>query len=342
VKILVTVDPEIPVPPKEYGGIERIADGLIKEYVANGHTVILLAHPSSTCESANKIIGWDAGQSRGTKNIWKNAKQLLRVVKAEKPDVVHSFSRLLYLYPLFFFTKVPVLQSYQREISTISTDLARSIAGKRLLFTACAGFLYGGFRNSGIWTTIPNFTNTDYYVPDKTVEKDILFFLGRIQEIKGTKEAIDTAILSNQKLVIAGNVPPEHQDYFNHEVKPHLNNPLIAYVGPVDDEQKKYYLQRSKALLFPIKWEEPFGIVMAESMACGTPVIAFERGSVTEVIENGVNGYIVNSTQEMVEAIDRLPYISRDIVRNYCETSFSQQVVAQSYLELLTNVQKRV
>jgi len=340
VRILVTVDPEIPVPPKEYGGIERIADGLIKEYASSGHEVILLAHPQSTCIHASKIIGWEAGQSRGFKNVYKNAKQLLRIVKTENVDVVHSFSRLLYLYPLFFFTKVPVLQSYQREISTITTDLARSIGGKRLRFSACAGFLYGGFRNSGVWTTIPNFTNTDFYVPNPLVEKDILLFLGRIQEIKGTKEAIDTAILTNQKLVIAGNVPAEHQDYFDKEVRPHLNNPLISYVGPVDDEQKRYYLQKSKALLFPIKWEEPFGIVMAESMACGTPVIAFERGSVPEVIENGVNGYIVNSIQEMVESIDRVRFISREIVRNYCETSFSQQIVGQRYLEVLTNVQK--
>jgi glycosyltransferase involved in cell wall biosynthesis len=94
--------------------------------------------------------------------------------------------------------------------------------------------------------------------------------------------------------------------------------------------------------LFPVKWEEPFGIVMAESMACGTPVIAFERGSVPEVIENGVNGYIVNSTQDMVEAVSLIPLISREIVRNYCETSFSQQIVAQRYLEVLAHVQERV
>lgn len=341
-KILVTVDPEIPVPPKEYGGIERIVDGLIQEYASHGHTVILVANPNSTSIHASKIIGWEAQESRGFKNVWKNAKQLHRIVKEENPDVVHSFSRLLYLYPLFFFTKVPVLQSYQREISTLTTDLASSIAGKKLKFSACAGFLYGGFRNSGVWTTIPNFTNTDFYVPDDSVEKDILFFLGRIQEIKGTKEAIDAAILSNQKLVIAGNIPPEHQDYFEQEVRPHLNNPLITYVGPVDDEQKKYYLQRAKVLLFPIKWEEPFGIVMAESMACGTPVIAFERGSVTEVIENGVNGYIVNTTQEMIESIDRISFISRNIVRNYCETSFSQHIVGERYLEVLANVQKGI
>ncbi len=153
--------------------------------------------------------------------------------------------------------------------------------------------------------------------------------------MKGTKEAIEAALATNEKLIIAGNIQQGHENYFNRLIKPHLSNPLIEYVGPVDDDQKLHYLQYAKAFLFPIKWEEPFGIVMVEAMACGVPVIGFNRGSVPEVVEHGVTGFVVKSIPEMVMAISRIDTIDRKIVRRVAEEKFSLPVISKQYVDFL-------
>jgi glycosyltransferase involved in cell wall biosynthesis len=333
-KILITVDPEIPVPPTNYGGIERIVDSLIGAFKSQGHQVFLVANPESSNNEAEKIYGWPALHSRGKANVIKNAKYLSKVAKEVKPSVIHSFSRLLYLYPIFLRTKIPVIQTYQRAISPNSTQLALKIAGKKLHFTSCGEHMIKQHPIAGKCTPVHNFTDTTYYSDKDTLDKEFLFFLGRVEEIKGTKEAIETALATKQKLVIAGNIQPGHDEYFNTHVKPHLDNPLIEYVGPVNDEQKLYYLQRAKAFLFPIKWEEPFGIVMAEAMACGVPVIGFRRGSVPEVVKEGETGFVVDDVNGMIEAVNKIDSIDRKVVRKDCEYRFSLEVISKKYLTL--------
>jgi glycosyltransferase involved in cell wall biosynthesis len=334
-KILITVDPEIPVPPKLYGGIERIVSSLCKLYSEKGHDVYLLANSDSTEKFAKKIIGWHGKTSRGKLDVFKNMCQLLRTVQKYKIDVIHSFSRLLYLYPTLLFRKnIGVLQTYQRKISKKSTNLVYIAGGKKINFTACSKYMYTGFKRIEKWHAVHNFTDTSYFIPDDAVEKTHLLFLGRIEDIKGTREAIEVALATNNKLIIAGNIQPGHDEYFNTLIKPHLNNPLIQYVGPVNDEQKLYYLQRAKAFLFPIKWEEPFGIVMAEAMACGVPVIGFRRGSVPEVVKHGETGFVVNSVEEMIEAVGNINKINLSEVRQDCVNRFSVEVIAMQYLDL--------
>jgi glycosyltransferase involved in cell wall biosynthesis len=333
-KILITVDPEIPVPPIGYGGIERIVDSLIKDYKDQGHEVFLVAHPESTNSVAEKILPWPALSSRGWKNVIANSFFLLKEVSLTKPDVIHSFSRLLYLYPIFVQTKVPVVQSYQRAISQKSTRLANWIAGGKLSFTSCGAHMIKGHYLEDKCTPIHNFTDINYFQLNEHVEKEHLMFLGRVEEIKGTKEAIEVALATNQKLIIAGNIQQGHEHYFDRYIKPHLDNPLIKYVGTVNDEQKNFFLQRSKALLFPIKWEEPFGIVMAEAMACGVPVIGFNRGSVPEVVKDGVTGFVVDDVDRMISVINQIPHIDRKTVRRECEVSFSLETISNAYLAL--------
>lgn len=340
--ILLTCDPEIPVPPINYGGIERIVDSLIKEFSKNGHEVFLLANPDSTNNEAKKVFGWPSLHSRGFKNIIKNAFYLNRIIGEIKPDVIHSFSRLLYLYPLFLGgSKIKVVQSYQRKISTKSTRLASILASKKIFFTACGEHMLKNHPIANRSLAIHNFTDTRYFVLNSNIRPEFLFYLGRIEDIKGTKEAIEVALATNQKLVIAGNIQPGHDDYFENEVKPHLNNPLIEYVGPVNDEQKLYYLQRSTAFLFPIKWEEPFGIVMVEAMACGVPVIGFRRGSVPEVVKDGITGFVVDDVNEMIKAVAKIDAIDRLVVRKDCEDRFSLEVIAQKYVNLFSELLSR-
>lgn len=335
---MVTVDPEIPVPPINYGGIERIADGLIHEYTRQGHRVFLLAHPESKCQSAKEIIPWKGKSSENKLDTLKNSLQLLRTVNNLKPDIIHSFSRLLYLWPAFLLTKVKAVMTYQREVSNKTTYYTHKLADNKIWFTACGEHITKNLTVNNKFLPIHNFTDTSYFTDDATIPKEHLMYLGRIQDIKGTNEAIEVALATNQKLIIAGNIHPGHEAYFKKEVEPHFDNPLIEYVGLVNDEQKQYYLQRAKAFLFPIKWEEPFGIVMAEAMACGTPVIGFRRGSVPEVVQEGINGFIVDNVDEMSNAVNRIEEIDRKTVRDYCVKHFSREVIARQYLAYFEKV----
>lgn len=338
-KILIPVDPEIPVPPKFYGGVERLVDGLVKAYTKMGHEVILLAHKDSSQKDAKVIEKWIGKNSRNNWDTLRNALKLLKVFHKYKPDIIHSFARLLYLYPTMFTSKVPFVMTYGRFISTKSTAIASILGGKRMHFTSAANHMLKHLRKYRYkFTPIYNFTYTDFFVPNTDIEKKHLMFLGRIEDIKGTKECIDVALATNQKLIIAGNIQPGHEEYFEKQIKPHLSNPLIDYVGPVNDKQKLFYLQGAKAFLFPIKWEEPFGIVMAEAMSCGTPVVGFNKGSVPEVVKDGQTGFIVENVEEMVEAVNRINEIDRDKVRADCVERFSLEVIAQQYISLFEKI----
>lgn len=209
---------------------------------------------------------------------------------------------------------------------------------KKLTFTACGAHLFKKLKTNRPWFVIHNFANTDFFKPLEHPSLDYIAFLGRLEDIKGVKEAIEVAISSNFRIIVAGNIPPEHQSYFDREIAPLLKKDLVSYIGPVNDEQKLNLLQNAKAMLFPIKWEEPFGIVMAEAMACGTPVIGFDRGSVNEVIINGRNGFKVSSVSEMVDAFFKSDTIDRHIVRKDAEERFSLNVIGDKYLTLFSKL----
>jgi glycosyltransferase involved in cell wall biosynthesis len=337
-KILLTADPMLPVPPKEYGGIERIIDGLITEYAKMGHEVILLAHPDSTAKDTEKIIGWKGLEVNSKADIARNGLQLRAVYTREKPDIVHSFSRLLYLYPLFLTTKARVVQSYQREISQRTTDRALRLAKDRLTFTACGAHMFRHLPNPENWHAIHNFTDTEFFCDDPARSKDYLFFLGRIEDIKGAHEAIQVALATGEKLILAGNIEKTHIPYFQEKIKPYIDGKQIKYVGLVDDEQKRRWLQGAKAMLFPIKWEEPFGIVMAEALACGVPVLAFNRGAVPEVVRHGKTGFICEDLEEMSQAVVQIPSIKRDDCRNSAVDLFSGKAISRQYLRLYQQI----
>jgi len=177
----------------------------------------------------------------------------------------------------------------------------------------------------------------DDYQFNAEVDADApLVFLGRIQQEKGTAIAIEIALKTNKKLIIAGNVPNEqiHQLYFNEQVKPFIDQEQIKYIGPVNNVQKNELLRNACAMLMPVTWDEPFGIVMAEALACGTPVIGFNRGAVPEVVTNGSTGFICNTTNEMMEAVNNIPSLSRSDCRQVAEEKFSSTVMAKQYEQL--------
>ena len=338
-KILLTADPEIPVPPKLYGGIERIIDVLVNSYTTLGHDVTLFAHADSKVPC--RLIGWKGRQSAGMRNTLANTAQLFSHALKERYDVVHSFSRLAYLTPLLPLG-VPKIMSYQREPTLSQIKKATQLAKKdTLIFTGCSNYITNQIKGLAKSETVYNCVPIEKYNFSDTIANDApLMFLGRIEHIKGTHIAVEVAIKTNRQLIIAGNIPAGEQEYFDEKIKPFLND-RIRYVGPVNDEQKNELLGQSAAFLMPIQWNEPFGIVMAEAMACGTPVLGFPYGSVPEVVEEGLTGSVCQNVEEMILRINELPRINRKRVREAAENRFSDKIIVNEYLSLYRQHGKR-
>jgi glycosyltransferase involved in cell wall biosynthesis len=333
-KVLFSVDPEIEVPPKFYGGIERVVDGLIREFRRCGHEVGLVAHRASTA-LVHAFYPWPSLSSLGLGSGVRNTVALVRAVSDFGPDVIHSFSRLGYLLPLLPFP-VGKVMSYQRHTGGRQIRVAARLGGRSIAFTGCSDFIATQGRSAGGgWFGIPNFIDPARFVFQSSVTAEApLVFLSRIERIKGTHTAIAMAKLAGRRLIIAGNRSEEgeHADYWTTEVAPHLGKDGIEYVGPVDDEQKNALLGSAAAMVVPIEWHEPFGIVFAEALACGTPVISSPMGALPEIVHSGRHGFLVNSVEEGVRAIQALPDIVRFECRARVEELFTVEKVAEQYM----------
>jgi glycosyltransferase involved in cell wall biosynthesis len=180
--------------------------------------------------------------------------------------------------------------------------------------------------------------------PQPGVKPEYLAFLGRICPEKRVDTAIRIAALSGLPLKIAAKVDKVDRDYFKNEIEPLLSQAHVEFIGEIDETQKPAFLSGAKALLFPIDWSEPFGLVMIEAMACGTPVIAFNRGSVPEVIDPGLTGYIVEDVEGAVAALQNIDSLSREAIRAQFERRFTSHTMARNYVDsymALTETERR-
>jgi glycosyltransferase involved in cell wall biosynthesis len=328
--IVLTADPELPVPPKHYGGIERIVDMLAHGLVARGHDVTLFAHPESS--SAGRLVSWPGASSLSTGDTMRNAARLAQWVMRNRVDIVHSFSRIAYLTPILPMS-LPKLMSYQREISPRTVRFGHTLSRGTLAFTAISDWMMQHVKQIGRWAMIPNGVPLDTYTYRPAVAPDApLVFLGRIEEIKGPHLAIEIARRTGRRLIIAGNIPDEKRSWVEAHVMPQVDGDCVRYIGPVDDKQKNALLGEAAAFLMPILWEEPFGIVMAEAMACGTPVLGLARGAVPEVVEHGVTGFVECDIHGLVSAVNRLPSLDRSACRARVEALYSNRAVVTSYI----------
>ena len=335
-RLLLTADPMIPVPPVGYGGIERIVHGLLEQYRDAGHETALIAHPASTAACTHRIA-WPDLRVNGSLPGVRNALALRRAITEFRPDVVHSFSRLGYLLPVLP-TRQPVVMSYQRHTGGNQLKWAARLGGRRLRFTGCSEFICQmGRRAGGDWTAIPNFVDSRRFSFVPRVPDDApLVFLSRIEEIKGPHLAIAIARAAGRRLIIAGNRAETgaQRDYFDREIQPHLGQNGIEWIGEVDDIAKNKLLGSAAALLVPIQWDEPFGIVFVEALACGTPVITYPRGAAPEIVTPGRTGFLVNSIESGVAAVRTITTLDRTHCRDAVEREFSAAVAATRYLAL--------
>ncbi len=337
-KILIVMDPGILVPPKNYGGHERLVYMFAREYAKMGHEVHLLVTEGSEVEGCTIHVLGKEGFPPPRKEafvaipkawffLWKNR---------NKFDLVHNFGRLLYLLPILN-DSLKKIMTYGREISSGNINKINKLPTKNLVFTGCSKNLISRVKAGGRWEAVYNAIEFNKYTVQPLFNNESpLMFLGRIERIKGAHTAIAIAKKTGNSLLLAGNISPleEEQRYFKEEIEPHIDGFTIKYIGALDDVQKSHYLGMSKALLFPIEWNEPFGMVMVEAMACGTPVIGYKRGSVDEVITEGVTGFKVDDFAGMEEKVIKLHTIDRTNCRKVAYGKFDVSVIANKYLNL--------
>jgi len=327
------------VPPTLYGGTERVVSWLTEELVAEGHEVTLFA----------------SGDSRTA------AKLVPIVPRALRLDGIHNSTP----YNIIMLDQVAA-RSHEFDVMHFHIDffhypLFRSMAHKTL--TTLHGrqdlpelpALYRAFPHMPLVSIsnhqrIPvppvNWCGTVYHgLPEGMLKEGsgaggYLAFLGRICADKGILPAIEIARRAGMKLKVAAKVDPADQKYYDEQVKPVLDrSPHVEFIGEINDGQKQEFLGNAAALLFPISWPEPFGLVMIESMGCGTPVIAFNCGSVPEIMEDGLTGYVVETVDEAVAAVAKLNRLFRPSIRSRFEERFSARAMAREYVKIYQSLQ---
>jgi glycosyltransferase involved in cell wall biosynthesis len=329
------------VPPKLYGGTERVVAWLIDELVELGHDVTLFASGDSHTR-AKLVPAWPRALRLGRPRSDPAAAfaiLLESVAEAAREfDVIHLHIDWLHL-PLFTQLGVPFLTTCHGRM-----DLPG-------LGDVIAHFPKAPFVSISDNQRIPlseaNWISTIYHgLPTKLFrpryeQGSYLAFLGRLTADKGPEAAIRIARAAGMPLRIAAKLPRGERTYFKERLEPQIDGKHIKLTGEVNDETKEEFLAGAAALLFPIDWPEPFGLVMIEAMACGTPVIAFRSGSVPEVIDQGLTGFIVDNEQEAIEALQHLKQLDRREVRSVFEKRFSAVRMTQDYVRCYESLLSR-
>ena len=321
------------VPPKLYGGTERVVSYLTEALVELGHDVTLFASGDSQTSAKLEAVWPQALRLDPTiRDTMAPHMLLLEQVRcrAAEFDVLH-FHIDYYPFSLFARQSTPFvttlhgrldLPELQPIFNTFNDVPVISISDNQRTPLPQAAWQ----------ATIHHGLPENLLTPRSDIKPSYLAFLGRISPEKRVDRAIRIAEQAGMPIKIAAKLDKADRAYYEEQIKPLLSLPHVEYVGEIGESEKAEFLGGAHALLFPIDWPEPFGLVMIEAMACGTPVIAFNRGSVPEVIENGVSGFVVEDELSAVAAVKRLSTLSRQTVRQTFETRFSSQVMARNYL----------
>jgi len=340
-----------PVPPPAYGGTELIVSRLTEELVRRGHEVTLYASGDSRTRARKVAVTKKCLTARGVP--WTAPGfNLLNLEKAfseaGRYDLIHThvdpfdgFFRSLVDVPSVatlhnhfwafdeknearFADREATYAEFRRQPLVAISDAYRRSCPLKLNFAATIwhGVDIGHFRFNA--------------EPD-----DHFIWLGRVARIKGLHHAVAACRRAGAKLVIAGPfITPENREYFDTEIRPFVDGRRIRYVGELDAVRKARLLRSAKAMLYPIEWNEPFGITMVEAMACGTPVIAFDRGAAAEVVAHGRTGFVVRNVGQMVAAMRRIGEIDRRACRERVERNFTVEHMTDKYEEVYASLVK--
>lgn len=331
-----------PVPPKKYGGIERVVAQLCDGLVDRGYDVTLFAAPGSKTKAKlvsvfpKPLIEGGVPWSDPFWNL-RNLSRVFEMANAGNFDIIHSH---LDVWTLFFqnLTKIPTVFTmhnslYKTRIEVNKDSRLRLFREERdkskIVFISKSAKRQSmvKFKNSQVIYNGIDFSHFKF----NSVGGNHFIWISRIDDYKGIENAIVAAETLNVKLLLAGRLDKSQVTYFNTRIKPHLNK-NIQYVGELTERQLSDFYGKARAFIYPIEWEEPFGLVVVESMACGTPVIAYNRGSMTELIENGKTGFVVESNlKSLTDAMKKIDRIDRHLVRVRAKELFSKEIMVDNY-----------
>lgn len=329
------------VPPKFYGGTERVIHWLTEELVALGHDVTLFASGDSVTSARLEWVWPRAlrldGSVRDPNALHMAMLERVRQ-QANEFDFLHFH---LDYYPFSLFCRQPVpfvttlhgrldLPEHEPVFATFPSLPVISISDSQRRPVPRANWVRTIYHGLPRELLMPVRARPSYFA-----------FLGRIAPEKGINRAISIARRCGVPLRIAAKVDKIDREYFNENIRPQLDGANVEYIGEITDREKSEFLSGAVALLDPIDWPEPFGIVMIEAMACGTPVIAFNRGSIPEVIDEGLTGFIVEDEEGAIGAFNRLPLLSREKIRNRFEQRFTARRMALEYLAAYRSLMDR-
>ncbi|MBV9570478.1 MAG: glycosyltransferase family 4 protein [Alphaproteobacteria bacterium] len=322
------------VPPKLYGGTERVVSWLTEELVSRGHQVTLFASgDSQTAAQLVPVVPRALRLSPHVRDCQPYNMMLADSVLAEADyfDIIH-FHVEIFHYPAF-------RAMADRIVTTLHGRL--DLPDLHPFYSAFADLPLVSISHAQRKPMPPvNWVgNVHHGLPSDLYRAyprggDYLAFVGRICEEKGVLHAIEIAERVRIKLKIAAKVDPADRPYFEEFVRPRLSSPYVEFLGEVGDRQKNELFGGALAVLFPICWPEPFGLVMIEAMACGTPVIAFNRGSVPEILENGLTGFVVDDVEQAVGAVGRADSLDRKRIRQQFERRFTVDQMTTKYLDV--------
>jgi len=350
-KIAQIAPPWISIPPKNYGGAEVVIYNLIEEFVSQGHDVTLFA--SGDARTSAKLVSffpksliergvpWSA-HLKAYYHLYKSLEH------ADEFDIVHthlSSSSDLYIFPLTASLTTPHVTTLHSRFpfDRVNTwtgdadDLYMEWAPYVPMIAISESARAEVSHELNFVGVVPHGLMMEQFRPTGRKRGDFFVWLGRFVPDKGVHLAIEAAKRAQVPVVLAGTIDRYSQEsihYFQEVIKPLIDEKQIRYVGPVNMKEKISLLSRARGFLNPIEWEEPFGMVMIESMALGCPVISFARGAAPEIIVSGKTGFLVHDLDEMVACIPHIDEIDRDVTRMHVEEHFSAHVMAQEYIEI--------
>lgn len=348
----------LPTPPQNDIAYSpaSVAASLAEGLAARGHTITFFGPEGTTFENdikvetcglqpiANTMAEFD--EQISTHDLFSDYRfelydgvmareMLVRANKGEFDCVVfHHFESALTLAPLF--PKVPIVFVLHDVLDQKRREVIEQNSSPNQHFISISNNQRRNLPDLNYLATIYNGIDTEKFAFNDNAE-DYLMISGRITPEKGVKEAVQVAVQTKRRLLIAGSLSRQNFRYFDEEIKPYLDDKIL-FLGMLDRDQLVKYYSKAAALLSPIQWDEPFGLSMAEANSCGTPVIAFNRGSVPEVVADGKSGYVVDNSAEMILAIDKLDKLKRKDCAKYAREKFSESIMIDQYETAIASV----
>jgi glycosyltransferase involved in cell wall biosynthesis len=334
-RIAMLAPPWISVPPPGYGGVEEVVSALTEALVDRGHAVTLFCAPGSK-SSASVVTLLDAPHPDEIERSIYEVDHVARALEAidraaphRRFDVIHDHCGFTAL-AMADRIDTPVVHTLHGQFTPSTSAFYLHHGAKAALVGISHAQLASAPRQLGPIPAIPNPLDLSAW-PLQEHKEDYLLWIGRMTPEKGPQRAIAAARAAGVPLILAGVIQPGQQAFFDREVAPHLDGSRVRFVGEVGGATKRSLFAGARGLLMPIRWDEPFGMVMVEALACGTPVVAFREGAAGEIVTEGRTGFLVDDERAMALAVDRLPSIDARACRDWVAAHCDVDVVATAY-----------